>query len=113
MRALQKKCHSESGDAKEQPWVAQVAVSSAHDDAKVAREQASMFETENVAEVGRRREEVGEVTKQSRQQVASATAGTMELGCACRAELAQDKNCLLEGCLDGELEKDRLCQEHT
>lgn len=48
-------------------------------DAKVAREEASRFEDDYVAEVEGRRDVLGELTKQLRQQFLSSAAGLKAL----------------------------------
>lgn len=55
------------------------AASRTRDDVKVAREEKPKFEAVYVAEGGRRRDEVGEFTKQPRQKVSSSAAVSKEL----------------------------------
>lgn len=54
-----RKCHEELEDAKELLGVAQIAANKAHDDAKTAKEEASIFQAHHVDDVGRRRDEAG------------------------------------------------------
>lgn len=70
-----RKCHQNLKDAEIRLKVAQVTTNRARNDAKVAREEASKFDANFVAKMGRRQDEVGALTKQLRQQVASAAAG--------------------------------------
>lgn len=51
-------------DSKERLGVAQIATSKARENSKVVREEASMFEADCVAEVGRKQNTLGELTKQ-------------------------------------------------
>lgn len=57
-------CWEEVEGAEENLEVGQIATSKACDDARKATEEASKFEADYVAYVGRRRDEVGAWTKQ-------------------------------------------------
>lgn len=80
------KCRDDKADAEGRLAVTQVAASKAHNDGKNATGDASKFEAEYVAVVGRRRGEVGGFSKQLRQQAASAAAESKGLA-AVHAEL--------------------------
>lgn len=59
--------------------MAQVAANKVRNDAKTVLEKVYRFEGDYVARIGRWWDEVGELIKQLRRQVASATAGPKEL----------------------------------
>lgn len=67
-------CCKESTDFEKQMKVAQFAANMARVDAKTAKKEASKFETEYVAKVKRRADEIGKSTMQLRQQIVSAAA---------------------------------------
>lgn len=65
--------------AEERLEVAKIAANKARNDAKTAKEEASKFDADYIAEMGTRQEEVGGSAKHLRQQVTSAASGSKEL----------------------------------
>lgn len=77
-------------DAEERFEVAQVAAVKAGDDAQIAKAKASKSEVDYVAKVVLRRDEVGELTRQLRQQAPLYAAVSRELA-AVQTELKGHK----------------------
>lgn len=75
----ERKCCEELEDAKERSGVAYVADSKSRDEAKTATQEVFMFEADYVAQAGRTRDEVSELTESFCQQVVSAAAGSKVL----------------------------------
>lgn len=73
------KCLGDLKDVKEQLRVPQVASINARDVTKTAKEEACNFGDEYAAEVGRRWNKVGELTKHLFQLIGSAAAGLKKL----------------------------------
>lgn len=63
-------------DAKKQLEMALIAVTQTRDEANMAKNKASKFEANHVAELRRRRDDTRELMKQLRQPTASAAART-------------------------------------
>lgn len=86
-----RKYREELNFVKERIEIAQVSANKALDDGNTAMEEAFKFEAEHVPEVGRRRNEVGELTEQLCQQVSSAAVGSEEL-----ADCTPSSNCIMQ-----------------
>lgn len=100
-----RKFHKKLEDIEERLGVAQLVMSKARDSAKTAKKEASEFEAEYVTEVGRRKDEVGELSRQIRQQVTSATAESKKLvPVHPELELHKAKEDFLDQAMKGELE---------